>query len=850
MLGSHVYAQPIIYAQPAYQSPVRGEPDDLLLLPGYGFSVDDTVVYRQIDSTDKVPSPPESLPSESTAHTGVVPVVSNNHTPYSLTVRLPEVLTTNQTYALWAHNSRGEWSNPVLINDARPLWVSPAYVYASQPMAALPRYLKVIGRNLQPASGKLPQVRLSGPQLYVLSVQSEQSHRGANEYSATVSLPERISPGTYQVEFSRDDTNWASVDGQMLEVRKDPATMPVFNPGETRFGACRADDGRDDAKCLQLAINSATIVGGVVQFDKGQWDLIDARALGTAAREGLRIPRYVSLRGSDQGETVIARHTQWNADVHRPTFTVEGDNSISGFHFTDLQRYTHRTQAAPFIKLGSTPTPQKLPPASIENVVVTGNVFDKVMLAIADSGAPIRNLFVTFNDFGAYHESIRLAGDASTTEGTFRIDDSIIANNHFYPGSWIDVNNRQGALATEFGAGHRLDFSDNVADGSSDKYLNNAEDAHGWRAGFFWHLNGNQEQLLISGNTLTCTGDKVGDGEAIAFDNNGNTFAVDSATDVIAATATSITVRGSLISHQYNHSVLDGYYIGHWVQIGAGPGLGQVRKIIAYRRDGENTILSITPTWDVVPTANATQISIGREFWQVYAVGNKIDHRQPTCLKSNRNNPKGGGISLFAQMADSVVAYNQQFDSDGILVQNQFTAHDDRCNDCYRGNYYISFVDIHHNLIDGEYDWDNSCSSSGIIGSLAAGPNSAPLTTNYGLNIARNVIKHADAWRGGAISMTPSWYQGPPPHQWALVEGALIQHNMITEMWAGPAQSCGAIQSGKRTGISLGNSSLVWRSVLYANTCAEVPQAMFLTQITHTERLCKRELQNACECKL
>jgi hypothetical protein len=48
-----IAAPPELYRHAAYESPVRGGPDDLLLLAGYGFSADDTVVYRTVPDTAK-----------------------------------------------------------------------------------------------------------------------------------------------------------------------------------------------------------------------------------------------------------------------------------------------------------------------------------------------------------------------------------------------------------------------------------------------------------------------------------------------------------------------------------------------------------------------------------------------------------------------------------------------------------------------------------------------------------------------------------------------------------------------------------------------------------------------------
>ncbi len=116
---------PSLYRQPAYESPLRGDPDDLLLIPGYGLSAADTVVYAAIFNTTQVPAPPSSAPATSTATQGVADLASAVDAPYSLTVHLPAVMTAGQSYALWVQAPGNQWSSPVLINDARPLWMTP-----------------------------------------------------------------------------------------------------------------------------------------------------------------------------------------------------------------------------------------------------------------------------------------------------------------------------------------------------------------------------------------------------------------------------------------------------------------------------------------------------------------------------------------------------------------------------------------------------------------------------------------------------------------------------------------------------------------------------------------------------
>jgi hypothetical protein len=56
-------AAPVLYSQPAYESPVRGDPDDLLLLAGDGLAVNDTVVYQSVSNTTQMPAHPATVPT-------------------------------------------------------------------------------------------------------------------------------------------------------------------------------------------------------------------------------------------------------------------------------------------------------------------------------------------------------------------------------------------------------------------------------------------------------------------------------------------------------------------------------------------------------------------------------------------------------------------------------------------------------------------------------------------------------------------------------------------------------------------------------------------------------------------
>ena len=116
---------PSLYTQPAYESPVRGDPDDLLLIAGNGLSAADTVVYRALGDTTLVAPHPSLVPSASTAIEGVADLVSAADAPYSLTIHLPAAMTADRAYGLWVKTPDDLWSAELRINDARPLWITP-----------------------------------------------------------------------------------------------------------------------------------------------------------------------------------------------------------------------------------------------------------------------------------------------------------------------------------------------------------------------------------------------------------------------------------------------------------------------------------------------------------------------------------------------------------------------------------------------------------------------------------------------------------------------------------------------------------------------------------------------------
>jgi hypothetical protein len=366
-------------------------------------------------------------------------------------------------------------------------------------------------------------------------------------------------------------------------------------------------------------------------------------------------------------------------------------------------------------------------------------------------------------------------------------------------------------------------------------------------------MSGNHEMMLVANNIATCTGDKDGDGEAIVTDANRNTLAFTMAQTVLDGTATTVTVAGPLQAVQNGQSVnIADYYLGHWIQLAAGRGVGQVRRIASYVIDPSTQYVTFTvsPAWDVPPAASSTRLTVSRQAWQLYVVDNTVDNRAPTCLKSNRTRPRAGLVGFDTTTADSSIAGNRQYDSDGLFIQQGYDVTDPACAECKGARAsFQNFVDIRGNTIDGEYAWSSDCSHSGFLGSVAAGPaaSSPPPVTSFGVSLAYNFIRRADATRGGGISLAPTWYQGPPPYDWKMVDGMLIHHNTLTDL-SGPVppQQCDN-KYPARIGINIYTGATIWNTVLYANACPRV--SLPLSDTGHdTVRVCPSTVTDSCEC--
>jgi hypothetical protein len=365
-------------------------------------------------------------------------------------------------------------------------------------------------------------------------------------------------------------------------------------------------------------------------------------------------------------------------------------------------------------------------------------------------------------------------------------------------------------------------------------------------------LTNNVEELLVSDNHISCSGDKAGDGEALSFDGNGNAFGFDTAQPVAEAGRDWVRIEHALLHTQNGRTVPDGYYNGHWITVVDGAGVGQTRKVESYTegRTSMAVTFHVSPSWDVIPSGPHVRILLGRQYWQTYVVANEVTQATPPCQKSNLNSPRGGVIAFWTPVADSAIEGNRQFDTDGIEFLQDYNARTPSCPSCLGSASFATALEIRANLVDGEYDWWSDCSWSGIRGYFVATatPEAPPPLLSLGVVIAHNVIFRADGQRGGAIEIAHAGAAGPPPGTWPMVQNPLIFQNVIRDVTgAAPRAVCRESQQRERSGIRLEGPGNVRDAVLQGNQCERVDKFV-LDSGVGTLRVCPAASENSCEC--
>ena len=869
--GFAAASAPTLYSQPANESPVRADHDDLLLLGGDGLSSTDRAVYALIRNTTYHTDHPvlRAVPVKPTASLGFADVVNASDAPHSLAIRLPMEISDGQSYAVWIVNAQGEWSNGVTINDARPMWISPDFAYTTGSVANLPRALKVIGRNLQPAPNTKTRVRLAGPRTYTLI--AEDDGTSLSRYVAQVALPPSMEAGSYSIQVSRDGVSWVDMLGEhgararTLSVVADPPALPVVSVHDY---SC---DRGDDTSCVVNAIaaagdkkkfpNGATVVFDTRTYrlsEPGTWSPATNASSKNVDFQGIWVPKRVNLLGKGIAATIVERGTGWVTTKQAPSggsapigslFNLQGDNTVQGFTFSDANIYTPSSNTnSAALSLGIEAQYAKdisLADPRLSHVVISRNEFKVPVKGILGRGLPLDHLFITYNTLGAYENGLYInRWGNSVATSPFDLTDSVIAYNTFHPSSF------QNVVASQLGGGTRLDFSNNTADGTSTLYLYRPDDRKGFRAGFFWNLSYNSELKLISRNRVLCSGDKPGDGEGIVFDGDDETvyggFERTAAVSEASPQGTSgskVTVAAEPMSGPLG-------FVGQWLQVVQGPGSGQLRKITSYTSDGGAATFTVSPPFDVLPRAGSA-VTVGLENWQSYVVENLIDHSSPTCVNGYKSPASAGALAFYAQTADSVIEGNQLLATNGISLTHQYML--------FPGKPAFLMLqaanEVRGNLIDHGPLLGGMKGLSGIrINYVAtAGPPSlgGPPVLGFGTVIAGNrLIEAEDAYgaiefeTAGSVGLLNS--RGGCAASWRIGAAPLIFHNELRGS-RGIDINGRLVGPRPRTCASDVRDSIVWHATLYGNSCTGVARSL-TDSGTETQAVCRAGAANSCEC--
>lgn len=248
-----------------------------------------------------------------------------------------------------------------------------------------------------------------------------------------------------------------------------------------------------------------------------------------------------------------------------------------------------------------------------------------------------------------------------------------------------------------------------------------------------------------------------------------------------------------------------GYYQEHWLQIAAGTGLGQARKIISYTDPSATQVsFTVSPAWDVVP-AQDSLVTVTRQAWHAYVVDNQID--------GNGCSVHAGSISLQGMATDSVVdgnSINEARDIALVSGYSAYSANPDDVTSFYQNFQY--FVDMQNNSV-------SSCDANGFayvdgVAVLfnaqidAVGAGTSPVTNNYGIRLGSNRITGAN--KQGAVLLTNN----------SLAQ-TNARHSQSPLIYANTLSGVTRCNSASSTGIKI--APYVWGAALSGNTIQNQP---------------------------
>lgn len=813
---------PVLYSD----TPLSAEPGSLLQLTGAHISNSRTVLFSAAsDRHDSTRKAEPFVEGKKEAN-----IIARSTEFDRLTIQVPEDIQSHTPYAIQVVSDAGILSNTILLNAPLPEWFSPSVVPARDNEVARTRTIKIVGRNLHCRA--FCRARLSGDTVINLEQSTVQNPalQELENPAVIFKLPAHIPAGTFRVELSTRNGEWLPVGKTELQVQN-VSERTELSPNEKRFGHCQPDDNLDDTSCLQLALDEAALSGKTLFIPAGRWD-IQSRSDPTSAT--LTIPKGVWMRGDDNKITSLVSHAPSGSTS---MMILSGSNRIRRLWLSYAET---GTSTSTLIQLGR----KQERDSGLADITIEDSHFSNANHAVVDSGLPIRNLVIRHNEFNIVGTAIYLIGNRYWSTPRFLLINSIITDNTFHTAG-KSRSPAETPIASEIGGSTNLDFSENKAVADDQNNMKT-----GWRAGFFFHLQESHENLLIQNNTIECAG-AGGDGEAIALDNNANIQAFPYPQPVLQSTATSITVPG-LPGRIQNGANIDPktYYTNLWLQIVDGLGNGQSRRVTGYTVNTEDntTTYLVAPGFTVPPETASSKVFVSRLFKAATIVGNRIDNRLPQCLRPNRSPSRGGSLALWAQTQSSLVSGNTQYHSDGIVVKHTLGAENNvlNCSDCEPG--MIRHVDlaIAHNRLVGEQNKPPPCSPSGIQLRFGAAPVGDTQRPVIGLNtrITNNLISQAD---GAALSLKLDWHSGPASAAGALIDGTIVDGNIIEPLPGGHITgSCGSRTSPR--GLQLDGGHLIRNTVLHHNTCKGV--SGLLDHGGKTTRYCKDATPGSCECNL
>jgi hypothetical protein len=815
LLVGFARAEPQLLRSQGYQNQATVGPGEQLLLLGYDLRPTDRFEYRPRGARLAASNSPKILRIN----------VALGDAAFA---RWPDDLREREPIEIWVSRDGRSSGGAKLVNERMPLWFTPTRVVRSQ-QASEAKILKIVGRNLAARAGEVIRIRFaeaSSTRSFAVSVNDTPISQ--SEFELRVSLPAEIPAGRYAVSVSRRDGSWESLPEQWLWI-EDARSSRDFLLGDVD-PACQANDSQDDSRCLQQAVlYVAEHGGGTLRLPSGILRIGAPTGSLDWRTQGIVVPLGVNLIGASRGSQL-----RWTAATGRepfqPALTLLGRSRIEDISFEWYAPHEPAATDGAFIMLGRSlaralknDTREHEPVANVE---LRNNRFVGARTAVADSGHAVRELIVEHNEFAAESTSLLLGGNRYIAAQRFAIEDSVIAKNVFLPGSFVDQAQGAGPIAAELGAARRLDFTANIADGSMATARQRGA-ASGWRAGFFWHLADSVEMLLISSNRISCAGGRLGDGEAIALDNNGNTLGFSGLTHVVAADRRQVVLNRSF-SQKQNGVDIDtvNYYRGHWVRVADGPGVGQARRIEKISVSKMGMRLELDRDWDIVPVVGQSRLVVARQYWQVFVIGNTIDERSSLCGDPTPHRAKGGSIALWAHASDIAIVGNTLLESDGIVYHQTFSIRNDRCRECPDATSLLSSIEILDNRILGERHWPNNCSDSGIRAAFGSSPNlpEAPPTLGLAIRIARNHIERADGAQGGAISFPLTWHSGPKQandQAWPMLQYTIIEGNRLRNIDGEDSHGRCGLAGSARIGIHLPNRHVVDTAVVN-NSCTNV----------------------------